>query len=47
MDTTHVEGEDNIKMDLKRCGSVEWIQLAQGMVQWLAVVDTVTNLGAS
>jgi hypothetical protein len=39
---------DNIKMDLKRdrmgwCG-VDWIELAQGMDQWRALMNTVMNL---
>jgi hypothetical protein len=26
------------------CEGAEWIQVAKGMVQWLAVVNTVMNL---
>jgi hypothetical protein len=38
--------DDNIKMDLREIGinGVNWIQLAQGMVQWRAFVNTVMNL---
>jgi hypothetical protein len=38
--------EDNIKMDLWEIGIDEanWIQLAQGRVQWRACVNTVMNL---
>jgi hypothetical protein len=38
--------EDNIKMDLKEIGidGVNWIQLAQDMVQWRAFVNTVMKL---
>jgi hypothetical protein len=38
--------EDNIKMDLRETGidGVNWIQLAQGRVQWQASVDMVMNL---
>jgi hypothetical protein len=40
--------DDNvgIKMDLKEmgCGDVDWIHLAQDMVQWLAFVVMVINL---
>jgi hypothetical protein len=38
--------EDNIKMDLRKIGidGVNWIQLAQDMVQWRACVNTVMNL---
>jgi hypothetical protein len=36
-------GEDNIKMDLREIGidGANWIQLAQGRVQWRACVNTV------
>jgi hypothetical protein len=38
--------EDNIKMDLREIGidGANWIQLAQGRVQWRACVNTVMNL---
>jgi hypothetical protein len=37
---------DNIKMDLREKGwdSMDWIELAQDMNQWRAVVNTVMNL---
>jgi hypothetical protein len=38
--------EDGIRMDVREigCGSVDWIQLAQDMERWWALVDTVINL---
>jgi hypothetical protein len=38
--------EDNIKMDIRETGidGINWIQLAQDMVQWWAFVSTVMNL---
>jgi hypothetical protein len=38
--------EDGIRMDLRETGwrSVEWIQLAQDMDRWQAVVNMVMNL---
>jgi hypothetical protein len=38
--------EDNIKMDLREIetNGVNWIQLAQDMVQWQASVNMVMNL---
>jgi hypothetical protein len=38
---------DNIKMDLKDIGlgSMDWIDLAHGMAQWRALVNTVINFG--
>jgi hypothetical protein len=38
--------EDNTKLDLKeiRIDGANWIQLAQGKVQWRAFVNTVMNL---
>jgi hypothetical protein len=38
--------EDNIKLDLREKGinGVNWIQLAQGRVQWWAFVNVVMNL---
>jgi hypothetical protein len=37
---------DNIKMDHREIGwgGVEWVDLAQDMDQWRAVVNTVMNL---
>jgi hypothetical protein len=37
---------DNIKMKLKylKCDGVLWIYLAQVMIQWRALVNTVMNL---
>jgi transposase len=38
--------EDNITVDLREMGidGANWIQLAQGRVQWWAFVNTVMNL---
>jgi hypothetical protein len=38
--------EDNIKMDLTETAidGANWIQLAQGRVQWRACLNTVMNL---
>ena len=38
--------EDNIKMDLHKvgCGGMDWIDLAQDMDRWRALVSTVMNL---
>jgi hypothetical protein len=38
--------EDNIKMDLQEmgCGSTDWIELAQDMDRWFALVTAVMNL---
>jgi hypothetical protein len=38
--------EDNIKMDLQEveCGSMDWIDLAQYVDRWWALVNAVTNL---
>jgi hypothetical protein len=38
--------EDNIKMHLREtgCGSMDWIDLAQDMDQWRALVNTVMNI---
>jgi hypothetical protein len=37
---------DNIKMDLREIGwdGMDWIDLAQDMDQWRALVNTVMNL---
>jgi hypothetical protein len=37
---------DDIKMDLREIGwdGVDWIELAQDMDQWRALVNTVMNL---
>jgi len=38
--------EDNIKMDLQEvgCGDMDWIDLAEEMDRWRALVDVVMNL---
>jgi hypothetical protein len=38
--------EDNIKLDVREIGidGVNWIQLAQDRVQWLAFVNTLMNV---
>jgi hypothetical protein len=36
--------EDGIKMDLRKIGWGEWIQLAQNRDLWWAVVNAVMNL---
>jgi hypothetical protein len=38
--------EDNIKMDVLEvgCGGMDWIELAQYMYRWRALVNAVKNL---
>ena len=38
--------EDNIKMDLQEvgCGSVDWIELAQGKDRWRTLANVVKNV---
>jgi hypothetical protein len=36
--------ENNIKMDLREVGGVDWIDLAQDRDRWRALVHTVMNL---
>jgi hypothetical protein len=38
--------EDNIKMDLQEvgCGGMDWIEVAQNMERWRAVVNAIMNL---
>jgi hypothetical protein len=38
--------EDNIKIDLREvgCGCVDWMQLAQDMERWRALVSAEMNL---
>jgi hypothetical protein len=35
---------NNIKMDLREIGWIDWIDLAQDRDQWWALVNTVMNL---
>jgi hypothetical protein len=40
-----IDGEDNIKVDLKEVGWVrDWIGLAQDRDRWRALVNAVMNL---
>jgi hypothetical protein len=41
--------EDNTKRDLKevKCGSVDWIELAQDWNSWRALANAVMKLGGS
>jgi len=45
-DHLEVRWEDNIKMDLQEvgCGSMSWIELAQGRDRWQALVTAGMNL---
>jgi hypothetical protein len=47
--STRRSWEDNIKIDLQEvgCGGVYWIDVAQDMDRWRALVDAVMNLRVS
>jgi hypothetical protein len=42
-----VDGKKPLKIDLQEvgCGSMDWIELAQNMESWRALVNAVMNLG--
>jgi hypothetical protein len=43
-DTQKCRWENNIKMDLRETGWVGRIHLAEGSVQWQALVNTLTDV---
>jgi hypothetical protein len=46
LERPNLSWEDNIKMDFQEvgCGSVDWIELAQDMDRWRAIVNTTMDL---